>query len=50
VFCTPVFRLTVRNENGSRALGRHGTIAARGLYFVRAEQGGTVVTKKLVRA
>jgi len=28
----------------------HGAIAARGLYFVRAEQGGTVVTKKLVRA
>ena len=28
----------------------HGAVCARGLYFVRAEQAGAVVTRKLVRA
>ena len=42
-------------QGGTRAIswdGRdeHGATAARGLYFVRAEQGGVMVTRKLVRA
>jgi len=42
-------------EAGPRAFawdGRdaHGAVCARGLYFVRAEQAGAVVTRKLVRA